>query len=512
MHCMGRSILLGVAWLLVAGTLHAQRAVPVDTGSVPMVLRQPDSRLIYFAATGGNFYCDRLYASGEVDDAFNGIRTSKKAWGPAGSCRTRTATLDKWNRILIAGSCRKAGHSVPTLVRLNKTGDPDGDFEGMVQPVVGDSARFEAIITLPDERMMGVGTCWTSGVAHIFLSGHQYNGARDERFGTAGVLIDETLPGSVYAIGAARQPDGKLVVCANTITNDSTAVLLVRYAPNGSRDVSFGQNGVVALSEGANTTIWGRKMLMLADGGIQAGGTITEADGSKTLFVAKYTTNGQADTTFGNGGVTKVPLMASGRMDDMAFLPDSGLVISATGKAKAVMNGSRQILLRCNAAGKLDSAWGFGAPNGIKAQILKNGALAVGHSIVVSPRDGRVYAVSEMTEAGKPETTVYLNAFLQSNDLGIVDMADRRRQNLAYPLLVDGEVSFSYELVDSQRVTVTVTDETGKTVSAIAQNELKPEGEHQLKVPIPATWPAGRYVVILATSEDKKTSIDIFKK
>jgi uncharacterized delta-60 repeat protein len=398
------------------------------------------------------------------------------------------------------------------MVRLTKTGDPDGDFEGMVQPVVGDSARFEAVIVQPDEKMMGVGTCWTSGVAHIFLSGHQYNGARDERFGTAGVLIDESLPGSAYTVGAARQPDGRLVVCANAVTDDSTAVLLVRYAPNGSRDMSFGQNGVVALSGGANTTIWGRKMLLLADGGVQTGGTITNADGSKTLFLAKYTANGMADTTFGSNGVTKIPLMAGGRIDDMAFLPDSGLVISATGKAKAVMNGSRQIILRCNAAGKPDSVWGYGAPNGIKAQILKNGALAVGHSVAVSPLDGRVHAVSEMTEAGKPETTVYLSAFLQDNDLGIVDMADRRRQNLVYPLLVEGEVSFSYELVDSQRVTATVTDEAGKIVTTIAQNELKPEGEHRLKVPLPATWPAGRYVVILATSEDKKTSIDIFKK
>ena len=509
---MVRQLLLCAALFLSVGRLHAQLVPAVDTGSVPMVLRQPDSRLIYFAATGGNFYSDRLYASGEVDDAYNGIRTSKKAWGPAGSCRTRVAVLDKWTRILIAGSCRKAGHSVPTLVRLTKTGDPDGDFEGMVQPVVGDSARFESIVVLPDEKMIGVGTCWTSGTAHLFLSGHQYNGARDVAFGTSGVVIDESLPGNVYVVGAARQPDGKLVVCANAVTDDSTAMLLVRYTNNGSRDLSFGQNGVMTRSGGAKTTIWASKMLLLADGGIQTGGTITETDGNKILYAARYDVKGQADTTFGKGGVTKIPLMASGRMDDMAFLPDSGLVISATGKAKAVVNGSRQIMLRCNAAGKLDSTWGYGAPGGIKAQIIKSGALTVGHSVAVSPLDGRVYAVSEMTEAGKPETTVYLSAFLQTNDLGIVDMADRRRQNLVYPLLVDGGINFDYELVDSQRVSITVTDEAGKTVSTICQNELKPEGEHQLKVPIPATWPAGKYFVILATSEDKKTSIEIYKK
>ncbi len=94
------------------------------------LIRQADGKLLFVTATGGNFYSGRLNANSEIDDTYNGLRTSKKL-SQYLNCETFTVKTDKWNRIILAGSSCKNNSSgrVATITRFTKNGDVDKEFK-----------------------------------------------------------------------------------------------------------------------------------------------------------------------------------------------------------------------------------------------------------------------------------------------------------------------------------------------------------------------------------------------
>jgi len=482
----------------------------MDTSSTASVLRQPDSRMIFFTATGGNFYSDRLFANGDKDDAYNGIRTSKAAFGPPGQCRTQTAVLDKWNRVLVAGHCKRDGKRAATLVRLDKKGDPDKDFEGMVQTIVADSSQTDAICVLPDEKIITAGTCYASGEARFFLIRHIYNGARDTSFGTKGVRVDSDMPGNSKVTAAVAQWDGRIVVCGYNITDDTCRLLLVRYNTDGGRDYSWGDNGILTVKESTGGSIVPHRMLQTSDEKILIAGTTATKDKGQGVFILRYYKDGKADTTFGNKGLLQLQITGTDRLDDVALTSEGTIIISGAGKMKEGGKAAGQFVLRITDGGVPDSLWGFGSAKGLSVQTVQPGAHTAANTIAVSPLDSKVYAVSEMTVPGAIETMVYLKAFLQDNDLGIIDMADRNKQRLVYPYPAVKNMVMNYELVDSQRVTIKMYDQAEKEVASVQTNKHEDEGEHKFTVNM-AALPAGKYEVVMTTSQKLKTTIEFIK-
>lgn len=506
---------LAVLLVLVcfAGGAHAQNPLrgllrAMDTGGTADVLRQPDSKLIFLPATGGNFYSDRVYVNGDKDDAYQGIRTSKTVIAEAGDCRTRAATLDKWSRVLIGGYCRSKGRRTATLTRLDKMGKPDHESDGMVQAVAGDSSEINALCMLPDEKIMAAGTYYASGEARFFLSRHIYNGARDNTYGTNGVRIDSDLPAGSKAVAAAAlwdNWDNKMVVCGYNSSDTECNMLLVRYNTDGARDYSYGTEGVVTVTQGKGSYMLPKRMLLLAGDKLLVAGTYAGKGAGQEMFIARFTKEGKADTSFGTGGMVRLNVTGADRAEDIALLEDSTIVISGAGK------NNEQILLRLSAKGVVDALWGYGSKKGIKPQPAIDGALGVTYNIAISPLDGRVYAVNENVLPNMPETIVTLRGFLQDNDLGIVDISDRAKQYLVYPYLVKGKAVFDYELVDSQYVTTKIYDNNKKEVGII-NKKMMPEGDSKLTINFPEELPPGRYEAVMTVGKDYTTTIEITKQ
>lgn len=498
--------------LLVFISVHADAQNPLrgllramDTGATAEVIRQPDGRLVFLPATGGNFYSDRVYVNGDKDDAYNGIRTSKTVFKQAGGCKTRTATMDKWSRLLIGGYCRMDGKRTATVARLDKMGNLDKESGGMVQAVAGDSSEINALCVLADEKIMAAGTYYASGEARFFLSKHIYNGARDNTFGSNGVRIDSDMPAGSKAVAAVALQDGKMVVCGYNSTDTVCRMLLVRYNTDGARDYSFGEEGILLAQQGAKMYMLPKRMQLLADGSLLISGTYGAKGEGQGMFIAKYTKEGKEDTTFGKGGPVRLRITGEDRAEDMALLEDGTIIIAGAGKNR------EQLLLRLTPDGVVDTTWGYGSKKGIKPQLTITGALGVTYNVVTSPLDSRVYAVSEYVLPGLPETIVTLRGFLQHADLGIIDVADKRKQYLAYPKAVKTGVTFDYELIDSQYVTVRIMDKGGKEVGII-NKRMKQEGGNKLSINFPEMLPPGRYEAILTTAENYTTSIEITKQ
>jgi uncharacterized delta-60 repeat protein len=134
------------------------------------------------------------------------------------------------------------------------------------------------------------------------------DGSLDPGFGEGGFAF--TQVGSCSAVEAdavALQLDGKIVVAGQSDNSVGTAFTLVRYNPDGSLDPAFGGSGIVQTNL-SGFTFGAQDLVIQANGKIIACGFVRN---STTLtddgVLVRYLPDGERDTTFGNGGLVETP-------------------------------------------------------------------------------------------------------------------------------------------------------------------------------------------------------------
>src|SRR3954471_1124471 len=126
-------------------------------------------------------------------------------------------------------------------------------------------------------------------------------GDLDPTFGSGGLVTTDFGGRGDSALGVAVQPDGKIVAAGSSSAHDVFNVdfALARYNPDGTLDSSFGSGGTV-LSDSGSTIDAASDVLLQPDGKIVAAGT-----SERQFGVARYTTVGGLDPTFGSGGIVR---------------------------------------------------------------------------------------------------------------------------------------------------------------------------------------------------------------
>jgi uncharacterized delta-60 repeat protein len=165
-------------------------------------------------------------------------------------------------------------------------------------------------------------------VASSAKPGRAEDGNLDRRFGGDGIVL--TATGEIgYGYGLAEQPDGGLIAGGQTYDRqpffDGWAV--TRYTGSGHLDPSFGDAGVVQGSFGGTQTnvLWATKVDGL--GRILIGGR-SYADGiGYVLAMARLQPDGRRDGSFGDRGVVLTAADGSNPfIFDLAFAPDGAIV------------------------------------------------------------------------------------------------------------------------------------------------------------------------------------------
>jgi uncharacterized delta-60 repeat protein len=172
--------------------------------------------------------------------------------------------------------------------------------------------------------------------------------ALDPSFASGGVLtaMFGSTPANEYGTDAAIQPDGKIVV----LTTSGYANYLSRYLPNGEPDVTFGDNGSVALpstnlSSYSAITLDATGRIIVA--GSEAGPVWEAPDKSIGAYTARgvvyrYLPGGSLDTSFGSGGKTTINVPPP-----EGYTPGSGATFAA--EVVVAPDGSITVAGRANA-------------------------------------------------------------------------------------------------------------------------------------------------------------------
>lgn len=212
-------------------------------------------------------------------------------------------------------------------------------------------------------------------------------GSLDPSFGSGGKVVTNVRPNSVAAV--AVQPDGKIVVAATLDDfNIATQVFgIVRYQANGSLDTSFGTAGVVrtAFSISLNSV---HGLATQPDGKIVAVGSTDDGTGGR-VAIARYTSAGALDTSFGSGGKVVTSFLGHRDYANVALVqPDGKLVIGGfAGSGDEDEVASPTALARYMPNGSLDP----GFANGGKALVVLFGPVTA----LALESDGSILATGD---------------------------------------------------------------------------------------------------------------------
>lgn len=234
-------------------------------------------------------------------------------------------------------------------------------------------------------------------------------GSLDRGFGSRGWLTSSIGAGSsIFALAVER--GGKIVAGGTAQENQRSAFTLARYRLNGSLDISFGVGGTVRTEIGASSGA--RALATQVDGKIIAGGGFTDDLNRGGFALVRYRTNGSLDPTFGTGGVATTEI--GGDRDvitGLAIQPDGKII--AVGSSRCGHYCSKFALARYTSYGSLDSTFGSGGTVTTAIQ-GSDAAAAVARQhdgkIVVAGTSSRIlgapsFAVARFTDEGSLDTT-----------------------------------------------------------------------------------------------------------
>jgi uncharacterized delta-60 repeat protein len=243
-----------------------------------------------------SFALSRYTLKGRLDAGFGRegrVLTSFPSSGPAKAVATQ-----RDGKIVAAGGSGFRRGQVFALARYTPRGSLDHSFGhgGIVAAALGPAATSAATATAMaiqrDGKIVAAG--WSGrpivGPYYFAVARYMPKGQLDASFGQGGKVLSRGYQATDMAI----QPDGKIVVAAYGGTGGTIA----RYTPRGVLDPSFGRGGVVAVV-GVSTLA----LALQKDGEIVIAGAAQGATNSADFAVARYTTEGRVDTTFGDDGI-----------------------------------------------------------------------------------------------------------------------------------------------------------------------------------------------------------------
>ncbi|TMA72273.1 MAG: DUF4215 domain-containing protein [Deltaproteobacteria bacterium] len=174
-------------------------------------------------------------------------------------------------------------------------------------------------------------------------------GALDPTFGSGG-KVTTAIGTSAFASGVVVQPDGAIVAAGGS----SLGFALARYTSAGVLDPTFGTNGIVTTAISTTAVVAG--LVLQADGMLVAAGW--SSDGTNdTVTLARYQTNGALDPGFGVAGIVTTTVGTTSRAEAIVLQPDGKLVVAGrTGAGSA----ADFLLVRYDALGALDPTFGTG--------------------------------------------------------------------------------------------------------------------------------------------------------
>jgi uncharacterized delta-60 repeat protein len=285
------------------------------------VTTQSDGKIVIagFSLTSGSTTADdflvaRYNADGSVDTSFGtGGRTVtdfNRAYDEASAVALQPQTSGP-SKILVAGMVQNKFGDDFGLTRYNANGTLDTTFgsKGKVETDLGGGIDWaDSMVVDSAGRILVAGYTNATGTSYVAaLVRYTANGALDTTFGSGGKLVTTIGLANQHRLDSvALQGDGKIVVAGTTIdpATSTPEFVVARFNTNGTADTTFGSGGSVVTHPGYTDHFGG--VAIQGDGKIVVSGS-EASDSPPALYLLRYNTDGTLDPGFGTGGIATLP-------------------------------------------------------------------------------------------------------------------------------------------------------------------------------------------------------------
>jgi uncharacterized delta-60 repeat protein len=185
---------------------------------------------------------------------------------------------------------------------------------------------------------------------------HAAPGDPDATFGTAGKVLLNFSSGSNDVAWAVVTDTAGNIYLGGQSTTTSTDFAVMRLKASGQLDSSYGTGGKVVVDIGVASTDAGNALAFDATGNLYVAGTTT-ANGNAQFAVIKLAANGQVDTNFGTNGRAIVASSSPGNESCCSIAIDADGAIYLVGAA--YVSGIQTMkVARLTSAGQTDTTYG----------------------------------------------------------------------------------------------------------------------------------------------------------
>jgi uncharacterized delta-60 repeat protein len=283
------------------------------------------------------------------------------------------AVVDSLGRIVVVGNMTLdlGGTQWLVMERFNSDGSVDNTFGSNHNGIVFSSTtqwiNAVALQQVGSEEEIVVAGNNANLVASFLIARYHTDGTLDTSFGTNGqttVSFGSKVPSTVSAL--AVQSDGQIVLVGSTggsagvVFDIGTNLAMARLTVGGVLDTSFGSGGKLTstLPAGVAAVIQPTYGKIVVGGG---GKLSSKGNSSQGFVVARFTTAGVPDATFGSGGAVVTSFAGTSGVAALA-LDSSGRLV-AVGTLFVTVNRKSTVLMalaRYLPTGQLDPSFGSG--------------------------------------------------------------------------------------------------------------------------------------------------------
>lgn len=317
-------------------------------------------------------------------------------------------------RVILVGNAKVAppsdGHNNTgvAMVRYLPDGTVDRSFgggDGVVEQFGPEGSMAQAVALQPDGRILVSGITGFPAIAGpLFVARYLPDGSRDGSFGDNGVAFVPVCCDAAGAEGLALQPDGKIVLAGYRDNTDSADTIVARFTRDGQLDPAYGDGGVSRLQLGDASPTWSRAhgLVLQGEKAVIVGNVAT--GGEQRVFssmLARLDEHGALDRSFGTDGL--VVDHAMGMANAIGQAPDGKLIVA--GDHRSSEDGAPRadyVLSRYSADGALDESFNPDGPSpGHVVATAGSDRYAVPTGLAVDPSTGSATVTGYARDEGK---------------------------------------------------------------------------------------------------------------
>jgi uncharacterized delta-60 repeat protein len=424
-----------VATFGTGGTVLTQFMEHVPSAANGVVV-QPDGKVVVVGEVGGptipgiGFVVTRYNADGSPDKSFGPNHNGRVITPFANPAGASAVALQRDGKILVAGATGVVPPNSGSfaLARYNTDGSLDKTF--------GSGGEVTTSFASQGPNAMAIATSIViDSAGRIVLGGttfHEFaltrytaNGSLDKSFGTGGKVLTNVGGMSLTGIDAlALDAQGRIVAAGFTNSGKDALgdplqeLALARYKTNGSLDTTFGSGGEVITTFRTGNAASANGMVIQHDGKIVVGGfTYNRDTGLGSFALARFTTGGSRDRTFGTGGAVVTSFGHNPTSGILAVALDAlGRIVAAGYTLSPIAPNPTYsqpniALARYNTSGALDTAFGSGG----EVVTAIAGGLASARAIACGPQGQILVVGSSSANSSSGDTADFALERYKSN-------------------------------------------------------------------------------------------------